>query len=952
MHRARRPAATSASRRVNGQSTQRLSSGRIVKTSTQLNKREIRALKNLEFERETHRLAGLTNAQRHAEEAHLDLPDDDYFNGPLADVLEGNALADISHAGEDLTPEQARVSNRELWQALRDSHSRLFGRRTDHRTRRDRTQSLVDGFKPQMEATATAYLDFSLRTKGGNLAVLDGHPDEMAINHYPLIVVDLFSAYQAEIPMFDRDEFVASGLVNLGLFPCSPYDPTVAITTRALEVFRVTRLRCPRLGIQPYVRALCDLHGVPFRTYLSTQFSIAFDVYLGTLAIVAKRVKAALGRDTSNWRLKNACPACLYKLEGEDELLLPVLTTQDGNNSLSRHGQMERTEYEGSEEDASAARSRAREDDRQVPGDYYLSRSEVDKWATEGLEELMKGHSSDPEWNEEEDGCSERWSNMREEITSRALGMYDETGIFLSLCRHGFVLVVLDMIQSGELAKYGFAVVNHLLKVIGQVAAGYDIGCKFGKMINAHPVLGPLAREKGFKSLVGAFHGHAHNRRCQLCHLATYVEGVGLEDLEECESFFSKSNALAPCTRYATAFHHQQAIVSYLQHTDIFDTYQSLSLLLVTKYKRALEVRRTWTALKETMRKLGVQDVSVFEEWLKLEKAYLDELSTEPLEETLKMEYYQKLVNLDEAEARLSALRGVVTQEDPSQQNYQENLSATRRLETQRRHAMELRDKILLAVQDLEMRMDVRDRWTPGCTEWSEAAVLVANREATKCASILLKRFKSARAIKTAIEQYNAAAAALEVPREPLSWEEVVDYTFLSDFDLLRTSRRDILTEGWAQPAGREAMDNYFKILRANEEIKRLNIEIPRFVTYMRDEEAFLRRQEERVRLEHGDALAYQVTLYREQQGRFNDGHRYRLLALSKLPGFTGSIMPGVPVDKQRLAEGVPQSQLPHVPEGFDGTTLGDEDEEDSDGEAETLNATFVVLRITEDTAE
>ena len=40
---------------------------------------------------------------------------------------------------------------------------------------------------------------------------------------------------------------------------------------------------------------------------------------------------------------------------------------------------------------------------------------------------------------------------MREEITSRALGMYDETGIFLSLCRHGFVLVVLDMIQSGEL---------------------------------------------------------------------------------------------------------------------------------------------------------------------------------------------------------------------------------------------------------------------------------------------------------------------------------------------------------------------------------------------------------------------------------------------------------------------------------------------------------------------
>ncbi|KAJ7767067.1 hypothetical protein B0H14DRAFT_3509890 [Mycena olivaceomarginata] len=719
MHRARRPAATSTSRRINGQSSQRLFNGRIVKTSTQLNQQEIRAVKNLEFDRETQQLASLTNAQRHAEEAHLDLLDDNSFYDPLADVLEGNVRADISHAGEDFAPEQARASNRELWQAL--------------------PGFMVD-VQNIMDATVSAYLDYSLRSKGKNLEVLDGHPDEMAINHYPLVVVDLFSAYQADIPMFDRDDFVVSGLVNLGLFPCSLYNPTVAITIRALEVFPGDTPSLPTARDS----AICSRFMRPsWGTFLN-------------------RVEAALGHDTPNWRLKNACPACLYMLEGEDELLLPVLTTQDGNNSLSRHGQMERPEEEGSDEgDASVMRSRAREDNCKVPGDYYLSRDE--------------------EWNEEDDGCSERWSNMREEITSRAL-------------------VVLDMVQSGELAKYGFAVVNHLLNVIGQVAVGYDIGCKFGKMVNTHPVLGPLAAGEALQ----------------------VAEGVGLEDLEECESFFSKSNALAPCTRYASGFHRHQAIVSYLKHMDIFDTYQSLSLLLVTKYKCTLEVRRTWTALKETMVKLGVQDVSVFEDWLKLEKACLDELSTEPLEETLKMEYYQKL--------RVYQL--CVAYEDPSQQDYQQNTSATRRLETQRRHAMELRNKILLAVQDLEIRMDLRNRWTPGCAEWSEAAVLVANRryqraldklqglviarlfELTKChmsgtgykmrkhiAKALQAR---SRAIKTAIEQYNAAAAALEIPREPLSWEEVVDYTFLSDFDLLRTSHRDILTEGWAQPAGRE----------------------------------------------------------------------------------------------------------------------------------------------------
>jgi hypothetical protein len=202
-------------------------------------------------------------------------------------------------------------------------------------------------------------------------------------------------SYQYDAPMFARDRFIASGLVNLGLFPCSPYLPSVAITTRALKVFRVTRLRCPRLGIQPYVRALCDIHGVPFRTYLSTQFSIAFDVYLASLAAVNRRVLHALGRDTPNWRLKNACPSCLHKLEGEPELLLPILTTKDGNNSLSRFGQMGRKEAVEEEEDESApGTSKARADDREVPGDYYLSREAVDVWAKEGLGDLMRGHSA------------------------------------------------------------------------------------------------------------------------------------------------------------------------------------------------------------------------------------------------------------------------------------------------------------------------------------------------------------------------------------------------------------------------------------------------------------------------------------------------------------------------------------------------------------------------------
>src|SRR5271156_5544293 len=92
------------------------------------------------------------------------------------------------------------------------------------------------------------------------------------------------------------------------------------------------------------------------------------------------------------------------------------------------------------------------------------------------------------------------------------------------------------------------------------------------------------------------------------------------------------------------------------------------------------------------------------------------------------------------------------------------------------------------------------------------------------------------RAIRTALDRYNIAATALVPPRQLLDWEQVVEYAFLSDFDLLRDTRQDIRNRPWATPAARLAMDQSFKLRRAKEEIKRLNIEIRRFATYMRDE--------------------------------------------------------------------------------------------------------------------
>jgi hypothetical protein len=188
-----------------------------------------------------------------------------------------------------------------------------------------------------------------------------------------------------EIPLLAGDTSISAGLVHLRYFPCSPYTATVVITTWALELFRVASLCCPCLAIQPWVKALCNIHGVTFRPYLATQFSVAFDLYLATRAIVDVRVKALLHRDTLNWRLKNTCPACMYKVEGEPELELPFLSTKDGNNSRKRWDNRERMD------DGSAGASKAHADNRTVPGDYYLSCEVVDKWAKEGINDLLKG---------------------------------------------------------------------------------------------------------------------------------------------------------------------------------------------------------------------------------------------------------------------------------------------------------------------------------------------------------------------------------------------------------------------------------------------------------------------------------------------------------------------------------------------------------------------------------
>ncbi|KAJ6498639.1 hypothetical protein DFH09DRAFT_1103086 [Mycena vulgaris] len=217
------------------------------------------------------------------------------------------------------------------------------------------------------------------------------------------------------------------------------------------------------------------------------------------------------------------------------------------------------------------------------------------------------------------------------------------------------------------------------------------------------------------------------------------------------------------------------------------------------------------------------------------------------------------------------------------------------------------------------------------------------------------------KAVKNAIASYNQVAQTMSPPKPTLDWEEVVEYAFLADFDLLREGREDIRGERWAQPAGRAAMDQHYKLLRADEEIARLNIEIRRLVTYMTDEEVFLRREEGRLREEGKEGMAVQVGLLRMERERFTQVHMARLAKLRKEPGCTANVLPGVsicrerhtPVTRDRDAEmRTPSPPPPTEEEAVPPPADDDEEEAESEDDEGAVSEAFLnIVRIASDNA-
>ncbi|KAL5480620.1 hypothetical protein ACEPAI_1891 [Sanghuangporus weigelae] len=655
----------------------------------------------------------------------------------------------------------------------------------------------------------------------------------------------------------------------------------------ALNKFIDTILRC-----QSFVRSLCNLQQTVYRPTMPRTFRNAYDAYFE----IRQRIDDHLDRllfKTKIGMIQKCCPCCAYKLDRESPLKPSVLTVMDGNKSLKR---VKRKKDIKVDENVLSEVIKL-PDSRRVS--FKAKRS--DTWPVEGLHDQSL--------------CIDRWTNLAKDSKKQIWGIFEETGIFVASCRHGIMLFLCNMVRSGELAKYPLALVNELINTFGKdIMTGYDIACGFSATVHDSRLLGPKSRSADFSLCVNAFHRHVHCRKCQLRWHPLYQKGVGLEDFEGWERIFSELNRVAMCTRHASSYHRQQAIMHHFKRWNR-DRFLDLSSFMYSNYCQALDNIATLTPkLERIKRQLNISLNETFKRWHEEERAYLSLVSQVPESNVLAGEYVKTLKSLNEARSSFDKVMQIWSDIPPEQFNaatfYLGDSASTRAAENARRKSLEKLTMLQTTVQALEEKLGVTERWMPDRPEWLKADKTLAEKAYLKAVDYLeslvvsclfklskmnhtgtcycqrtqiAKALKSrSQAIRTAVLKYNQAALNLPTPRTPIDMSDVLEYVFVGEFNLLRESHYDILKKPWMQPTAREAVATYFKLQRSHEKLARLTIEQRRLLVFMKDVEIEMKQQLGELEKE-SEQLAFQLQKWLDVQVKVNGIQRQRLAQIAHL---------------------------------------------------------------------
>ncbi|KAG1766881.1 hypothetical protein EV702DRAFT_980585 [Suillus placidus] len=742
------------------------------------------------------------------------------------------------------------------------------------------------------------------------------------MNHSRLSFSLCFIDFAPDLLIQQQDNEVANAaLLRCGFLGSSPVQPTVAIKLECLELYHQIRRRQSSFSIQTITKVLCALHNVMYSSSFQAQFSTAFDIYLKILRNICSRVNHALGRDPINWRMNGACPACTFEQSDEPKLIPRRLHSMDGNHL------------------AKCIDGSGSTDPHIFTSDFFITDAAVERF-----KDNVWSRPTDHSLNRN-DNCTENWTVARSVEEDKVL-VFEQTGIFIMACQHGFVECITEMKRSGELAKYGLAAINHMLDVCGKdQGLGHDIGCTSRKTV-ASSSISAKAQELNLVIAVNVFHGYAHNRRCQLAHHPLYLEGFGIEDLETCEHIFSSSNSACGLIRHASYFHWVQYLDLHFDQWDK-DKYLELSTcnFLHNNYAQALHMIEEYTPLLDEfkMRKSLTDDT--FLQWRDEESEFLANLALEPPSDAIAVAYVEELEKL-----HFTPSSGLNSEARQSSRTAEAKLlAALRRLHLQ-----------MNVVEDFEHRHGINRRWEVSDPHYQEAHQYSGQRRFVRAVEeleglVVQRMFELSKAnlsstgykmrkyiskaitrrsgaIRTALEKYNNLAPLQVPPCPTLDYVDIIGYASLGEFELLKYSRHNVMTKPWTVPENREMAVKFFKVLRSHEEIIRLNVEIGHLGAWIQFEDQQMLSAIDSLQDEGSMMLAAEVQREFSERRRINDLHRIHLHSIAKLTGYSGPPPPPL-LHRQALVV------------DLDNEAEGDDDE-DSDLHDEASRLANVLSRI------
>ncbi|KAI0701463.1 hypothetical protein BC835DRAFT_1404505 [Cytidiella melzeri] len=704
----------------------------------------------------------------------------------------------------------------------------------------------------------------------------------------------------------------ALDLMRNGYVAKSPSKPTVAVSIDTLALLYRLRQRKPSYSIEAFAKVVCDYYNMPYRRHLREIFGDTFEIYLRIMRSIHAMIYKTLGWDEPNWRVKNACEHVVTS-----DYFVPLAFVDCYANEVRSKASK-----------GPAVKRKNEDSDDESDNDHDLAEGDP----TDGLRQPEDDDHNDPQSVRRQRLalCTKNWKSAAKEDRKKMWGLFDESGVFAAACRHGLALWVIDMVCSSELAKYPLAIVSKTLELLEErPLVGYDVGCSFS-VTTEKSSLGPAFTASGGRFCVCAFHGYSHSYTCQLEYHPNVITGAGLEDLETMERIFSVTKMLASVTRYASPYRHRLFIEAFLRQLDE-DKYLNTGTFILNNYKQALDiVHNDTTTLAEAMHSLSITDNDL-DSWEREEVNFFSQIGDEDPHDVHAVAYVERLQELRDLDSHRHRANSQFLTFAPAGRgsNYAHDLSATRRIETEHCHANERYTRVHEDVCALELQMGIGIRWTPTTPEYIATLRYIKERKYRRALNNLqklvtqrlfeLQRLNVAqtgykmrthitkslqtrcKAIQQAITAYNAAAAALDPPRPPLNWSEIGDHHFLEQFALLQDTCQDVRGKQWTEPAVRACLKMHLWIRRAREEIDRLNIEVRRVHTAIRDERILFHQVRDRL-VAAGDPMLGVVIEFTERRQRINSELLSRVHQVYSLVGYTsvkgvGNRLGSLPLD-------------------------------------------------------